>query len=413
MFIPFFKFHNFYFFYCKFNCIRNFKYLLVLACLSLFIVIVANQPRSVTKNDAMIHCNITNIMSFNDMDPYLEENIKKVYPANFPVKIEKIGTNYLPLVIKSLKLFCHPYINWIENYKYFLAMIPTLFILFNFKNNNNNNLTGFAVVLMGFNGLYQALRSGNISIIAQLLLLVFFISLLKKKVVFSSFLFSLVVYIKITVLPIYVFLLFALKNKEIKKFLISSSSFLTFLLLITYLLEKEIFVTWIKYYNIFSSSENINNFNVLNDTFGNYYDTPSVPNLLFYLYNSNLILFFLVSSVVLLIIFSTIREISNIKEDTLDVFMNIFILYFLINPYIRTYHLVEIAIFLAFYIKNKNVKSHFLIIFLCLIPQITLLEIGFEIIESYSTVLISLYPPILLLLFILTEKIKVNNNTDS
>jgi len=378
-----------------------------LACLSLFIVIVANQPRSVTKNDAMIHCNITNIMSFNDMDPYLEENIKKVYPENFPVQIEKIGTNYLPLVIKSLKLFCHPYINWIENYRYFLAMIPTLFILFNFKN-NKNNLTGFALVLMGFNGLYQALRSGNISIIAQLILLVFFISLLKKKTVVSSLLFSLVAYIKITILPIYVFLLFARKNKEVKKFLIYSSSFLIFLLLLTYLLEKEVFVTWIKYYNIFSNSENINNFNVLNDTFGNYYDTPSVPNLLFYLYNTNLILFFLVSSSVLLIMFLTIREISNNKEDALDIFMNTFVLYFLINPYIRTYHLIEIAIFLAFYIKNKNVKWHFLIIFFCLIPQITLLEIGFEIIERYSTVLISLYPPILLLLFILTEKI--NNN---
>ncbi len=378
-----------------------------MACLSLFIVIVANQPRSVTKNDAMIHCNITNIMSFNDMDPYLEENIRKVYPENFPVQIEKIGTNYLPLVIKSLKLFCHPYINWIENYRYFLAMIPTLFILFNFKN-NKNNLTGFALVLMGFNGLYQALRSGNISIIAQLILLVFFISLLKKKTVVSSLLFSLVAYIKITILPIYVFLLFARKNKEVKKFLIYSSSFLIFLLLLTYLLEKEVFVTWIKYYNIFSNSENINNFNVLNDTFGNYYDTPSVPNLLFYLYNTNLILFFLVSSSVLLIMFLTIREISNNKEDALDIFMNTFVLYFLINPYIRTYHLIEIAIFLAFYIKNKNVKWHFLIIFFCLIPQITLLEIGFEIIERYSTVLISLYPPILLLLFILTEKI--NNN---
>tara|TARA_B100000683_G_C12458072_1_gene542864 strand:- start:653 stop:1687 length:1035 start_codon:yes stop_codon:yes gene_type:complete len=341
------------------------------------------------------------------MDPYLEENIKKVYPENFPVQIEKIGTNYLPLVIKSLKLFCHPYINWIENYRYFLAMIPTLFILFNFKN-NKNNLTGFALVLMGFNGLYQALRSGNISIIAQLILLVFFISLLKKKTVVSSLLFSLVAYIKITILPIYVFLLFARKNKEVKKFLIYSSSFLIFLLLLTYLLEKEVFVTWIKYYNIFSNSENINNFNVLNDTFGNYYDTPSVPNLLFYLYNTNLILFFLVSSSVLLIMFLTIREISNNKEDALDIFMNTFVLYFLINPYIRTYHLIEIAIFLAFYIKNKNVKWHFLIIFFCLIPQITLLEIGFEIIERYSTVLISLYPPILLLLFILTEKI--NNN---
>ncbi|NCV17312.1 MAG: hypothetical protein EBW42_00625 [Rhodobacterales bacterium] len=77
-----------------------------------------NEPRSITKNDAQIHCNITNIMTFNDLNPYLEKNIKKVYPDNFPVQIEKIGTNYLPLVVESLKIFCHPYVNWIDNYKY-------------------------------------------------------------------------------------------------------------------------------------------------------------------------------------------------------------------------------------------------------------------------------------------------------
>ena len=149
-----------------------------MACLSLFLVIIINQPRSITKNDALIHCNITNIISFNNMDPYLVENIEKVYPNNFPIDVDKIGTNYLPLVVKSLQIFCHPYINWIENYKYFLAMIPILFIVFNYK----NNLTGFVLVLTGFNGLYQALRSGNISIIAQIILLVFFISLFKKKI---------------------------------------------------------------------------------------------------------------------------------------------------------------------------------------------------------------------------------------
>ena len=362
----------------------------VLACLSLFLVIIINQPRSITKNDALVHCNITNIISFNNMDPYLVENIEKVYPNNFPIEVEKIGTNYLPLVVKSLKIFCHPYINWIENYKYFLAMIPILFIVFNYK----NNLTGFVLVLTGFNGLYQALRSGNISIIAQIILLVFFISLFKKKIPISSFLFSLLVYIKITVLPIYIFLLFARKNQEIKKFIIYSFSFLTFLVFLTFLIEEEIFRSWIKYYNIFSKSETINNFNVINDIFGNYYDTPSVPNLLFYLYNSNLLLFFLISLSVLLIMFSTIKNISKNDTNTLDVFMNTFILYFLLNPYIRTYHLIEVAIFIAFYIQNRKVNSNFLFLFICLIPQITILEIGYEMIESYSTLLISLYPPI-------------------
>ena len=381
----------------------------VLACLSLFLVIIINQPRSITKNDALVHCNITNIISFNNMDPYLVENIEKVYPNNFPIEVEKIGTNYLPLVVKSLKIFCHPYINWIENYKYFLAMIPILFIVFNYK----NNLTGFVLVLTGFNGLYQALRSGNISIIAQIILLVFFISLFKKKISISSFLFSLLVYIKITVLPIYIFLLFARKNQEIKKFIIYSFSFLTFLVFLTFLIEEEIFRTWIKYYNIFSQSETINNFNVINDIFGNYYDTPSVPNLLFYLYNSNLFLFFLISLSVLLIMFSTIKNISKNDANTLDIFMNTFILYFLLNPYIRTYHLIEVAIFVAFYIQNRKVSSNFLFLFICLIPQITILEIGYEMIESYSTLLISLYPPILYLIFIIIDKLKVENNTNT
>ena len=381
----------------------------VLACLSLFLVIIINQPRSITKNDALVHCNITNIISFNNMDPYLMENIEKVYPNNFPIEVEKIGTNYLPLVVKSLKIFCHPYINWIENYKYFLAMIPILFIVFNYK----NNLTGFVLVLTGFNGLYQALRSGNISIIAQIILLVFFISLFKKKISISSFLFSLLVYIKITVLPIYIFLLFARKNQEIKKFIIYSFSFLTFLVFLTFLIEEEIFRTWIKYYNIFSQSETINNFNVINDIFGNYYDTPSVPNLLFYLYNSNLFLFFLISLSVLLIMFSTIKNISKNDANTLDIFMNTFILYFLLNPYIRTYHLIEVAIFVAFYIQNRKVSSNFLFLFICLIPQITILEIGYEMIESYSTLLISLYPPILYLIFIIIDKLKVENKTNT
>ena len=240
-------------------------------------------------------------------------------------------------------------------------MIPILFIVFNYK----NNLTGFVLVLTGFNGLYQALRSGNISIIAQIILLVFFISLFKKKIPISSFLFSLLVYIKITVLPIYIFLLFARKNQEIKKFIIYSFSFLTFLVFLTFLIEEEIFRTWIKYYNIFSQSETINNFNVTNDIFGNYYDTPSVPNLLFYLYNSNLFLFFLISLSVLLIMFSTIKNISKNDANTLDIFMNTFILYFLLNPYIRTYHLIEVAIFCRIlYSKQKSKFEFFIFVYL-------------------------------------------------
>ena len=389
-------------FYSKFNSINILKNFLLIISLVLFCVVLINEPRSVTKNDALIHCEITNILTFNNLDPYLEENIEKVYPKIFPVEIEKIGTNYLPLVIKSFKLLCHPYINWVENYKYFLAIVPITFLFFNFKNSS----ASIALLLTGFNGFYQAFRSGNISIVAQLILMLFFISLFRKKFVLSSLLFSLLVYIKVTMLPIYIVLLIAIKNEEINKFIKFSIPTLFTLIYITYLLEGEIFKTWINYYNIFSSFETVNSFNVINDIFGNYYDTPSVPNLLFYLYQSNLLIFF--SALFLVLIFCMLL-LNNLRKRNVpieQIFIDIFILYFLLNPYLRTYHLFELAILLAFYIKDRNGKSIIVIFLFCVIPQITLLEIGTEMLRSSYTLLVSLYPPLVFSIYIFIDKLK-------
>ena len=389
-------------FYSKFNSINILKNFLLIISLVLFCTVLINEPRSVTKNDALIHCEITNILTFNNLDPYLEENIEKVYPKYFPVEIEKIGTNYLPLVIKSFKLLCHPYINWVENYKYFLATIPIIFLFFNFKNSS----TSIGLLLAGFNGFYQAFRSGNISIIAQLILVLFFISLFRKKVVLSSLFFSLLVYIKVTILPFYIVLLIAIKNEEVKKFIKFSVPTLFSLIYITYLLEGEIFKTWINYYNIFSSSETVNSFNVINDIFGNYYDTPSVPNLLFYLYQSNLLIFF---SVLFLVLIFCVLLLNNLRKRNVpieQIFIDIFILYFLLNPYLRTYHLFEMAILLAFYMKDRNSKSIIVIFLFCVIPQITLLEIGTEMLRSSYTLLVSLYPPLVFSIYIFIDKLK-------
>ena len=170
-------------FYSKFNSINILKNFLLIISLVLFCTVLIYEPRSVTKNDALIHCGITNILTFNNLDPYLEENIEKVYPKIFPVEIEKIGTNYLPLVIKSFKLLCHPYINWVENYKYFLAIVPIIFLFFNFKNSS----TSIVLLLTGFNGLYQAFRSGNISIVAQLILVLFLLVYLERNLFFPLY----------------------------------------------------------------------------------------------------------------------------------------------------------------------------------------------------------------------------------
>lgn len=361
-----------------------------------------NEPRSITKNDAQIHCNITNIMTFNDLNPYLEKNIKKVYPDNFPVQIEKIGTNYLPLVVESLKIFCHPYINWIDNYKYLLVLIPSVFIFLNFK----NKTLVIILVLTAFNGLYQSLRSGNISLIAQLFFLLFLICVFHRKIVICALLFALVVYIKITIFPVYLLLFFALKNKDVKKFLKFSLVFLLSLIILTYLIDGENMRTWINYYNFLSNSENINSFNVVNDTFGNYYDTPSVPNLLHYFLQSNLVLFLVFSIVILIFTTNSLYNFQKTNMSFQTIIMDSLILYFLLNPYIRTYHLIEVSIFLCFYLKDRMNKLNYLIIFFSIIPQLTLLEVGTQVLAESSVMFISLYPPMVFTVFIFIDKLK-------
>lgn len=347
-------------------------------------------------------------MSFNELNPYFEENIKKVYPKNFPVQIEKIGTNYLPLVINSLKILCHPYINWIENYIYFLVLIPLLSVLLHFR----NNFVAVLIILTGFNGFYQSLRSGNFSIIAQIVMVLFFISLFQRKLILSSLLFSILAYIKVTTLPIFLVLLLAIKNEDVKKFINYSFVFFASLILVTYFIEEELLKTWLEYYTSFSNSESINSFNVLKDTFGNYYDTPSIANLLFYLFKFNLILFFPVCLIIVLTIISILK---NLRSDNLqfeEILIDSFILYFLVNPYIRTYHLIEIAIFLSFYLLYKTRTHSLSIILYCLIPQITILEIGPEILGNAYILLVSLYPPIVFLIFVAKEKLLINTKSN-
>ena len=72
-------------FYSKFNFINILKNFLLIISLVLFCTVLIYEPRSVTKNDALIHCEITNILTFNNLDPYLEENIEKVYPKIFSI----------------------------------------------------------------------------------------------------------------------------------------------------------------------------------------------------------------------------------------------------------------------------------------------------------------------------------------
>ena len=374
---------------------KTLKNIVAVASIFLFIFVIIEQPRSVTKNDALIHCEVTNIMMFNNLNPYLEENINKVVPENFIVSSNKIGTNYLPLVIKSFQIFCHPYLDWIENYKYFLSCIPLFLLIFWNKKSTPAN---FVILLTGFNGFYQALRSGNISIVSHLLLILFFISIFHKYYKVASVLFAMLIYIKLTLLPMLLLLVFGLKNKKIKEFVINSSLIFFAMISITYFLEKELLNTWIQYFNIFSNPDNINSFSVFDDIFGNYYDTPSVPNLLHYLFELNVLIFIIIFSLLIVFIFSTLNDFLKCTLNVEQIITNSFLVYLILNPYFRTYHLIEIAIFLCFYFY-KQAHNEFILIFLVsIIPQLTLL--GFIKFNNviFEEIFISLYGPLVLLI---------------
>ena len=64
------------------------------------------------------------------------------------------------------------------------------------------------------------------------------------------------------------------------------------------------------------------------------------------------------------------------------------------------------AILLAFYMKDRNSKSIIVIFLFCVIPQITLLEIGTEMLGNGYTLLVSLYPPLVCSSYIFTDYLK-------
>ncbi len=374
---------------------KTLKIIITVASIFLLIFVLIDQPRSVTKNDALIHCEVTNIMIFNNLNPYLEENIEKVVSESFIVSSNKIGTNYLPLFIKSFQIFCHPYLNWVENYKYFLSCIPLLLLI---CWNKKSTTTNYVILLTGFNGFYQALRSGNISIISQLLLILFFISIFQQKYKLASVLFAMLIYIKLTLLPMILILIFGTKNKNIRELVIKTSLLFLVLILITYFLEKELLDTWIKYFNIFSNTNNINSYSVFDDIFGNYYDTPSVPNLLHYLLQLNVLLFIIVFSVLMIFVLFVLRSFLKNSTNVVQVIIDSFLVYLILNPYLRTYHLIEIAIFLCFYFYKKNHNEFILILLVSIIPQLTLLGIIKINNVVFNEIFISLYGPLVLVM---------------
>ena len=64
------------------------------------------------------------------------------------------------------------------------------------------------------------------------------------------------------------------------------------------------------------------------------------------------------------------------------------------------------AILLAFYMKDRNSKSIIVIFLFCVIPQITLLEIGTEMLGNGYTLQVSLYPSLVFSIHIFTDKLK-------
>ena len=191
-------------------------------------------------------------------------------------------------------------------------------------------------------------------------------------------------------------LVFGLKNKKIKELVINSSLIFLAMISITYFVEKELFNTWIHYFNIFSNSDKINSFSVLDDIFGNYYDTPSVPNLLHYLFELNVLIFIIIFSLLIIFIFSTLNDFLKYPLNVEQTITSSFLVYLVLNPYFRTYHLIEIAIFLCFYFYKQSHNEFILILFVSIVPQLTLL--GFIKFNNiiFEQIFISLYAPLVL-----------------
>ena len=256
------------------------------------------QPQTITSNDAIIHCEIMAPTIRNELNPYIHENL-----AKSDVREEKKDSlsntpfNHIPTLNFLLLILCNETeLNWMTLYPYFLLITFSLVITLISKISNEPLYYSVLFLSIG-NGMYQSIRSGNLSSFAFLFLVLSCYSVFKEKYFVSGIFYSIYCLYRITPLIVIIFVIFFITDPKARKFLLGFSSVFATSILFSVLFQTVLLRDWIlrvlipeSISNKFNETLSAGRQVLSNKIFGDYFDIPSVMNFIHFINKSSLIL---------------------------------------------------------------------------------------------------------------------------
>ena len=339
--------------------ILNIIILVTIAASTLYISYV--QPQTITSNDAIIHCEIMAPTIRNELNPYVHENL-----AKSDLRVEKKDSvsntpfNHIPTLNALLLTLCNEtQINWLTLYPYFLLFTFSLVIVFISKISSQPLHYSILFLSIG-NGMYQSIRSGNLSSFSFLFLILSCYLVYKEKYFIGGIFYSIYCLYRITPLIVIILMLFFITNLRAKKFLLGFSSVFVTSILFSGLFQTVLLKDWVL--RVLLPESISNRFNeslsagrqVLGDNiFGDYFDIPSVINFIHFINKSSLPLAIGFS---ILFIYSSYRLFSSIDRANfnLETLIILNILHLVITPYFRSYHIIELSFIITIWLTRTH-----------------------------------------------------------
>tara|TARA_Y100000590_G_scaffold235774_1_gene265532 strand:+ start:4845 stop:6044 length:1200 start_codon:yes stop_codon:yes gene_type:complete len=363
-----------------------------------------DQPQTITSNDAVIHCEIMAPTIKNGLNPYIHENLvisdtreeKKDSISNTPF-------NHIPTLNGLLLILCNETkVNWVNLYPYILFVIFCLAILF--ISTTSIQPAYYSLFFISFgNGVYQSIRSGNLSSFAFLFLVIACYMIDKDWYLIGGAFYGIYILYRMTPLVVVILILFILKNKKARQFLIGFSSIFVSSLIYSSIFQTVLLKDWFLRVVLPESLSNRINpalsegrqmweQNIL----GDYFDIPSVLNFIHYFNSLSIFLGIGISIFTLYSLYKILLSIDRF-ELNLEIFLVLNLVHLAISPYFRSYHIIELA-FIATILIAKNNEEFPLVYWI--FPTSFYLSTYLRVIEInpvYTTVLHDLAPPLLLL----------------
>jgi len=340
--------------------VLNITILITIAVSTLYISL--DQPQVITSNDAVIHCEIMAPTIRNNLNPYVHENLvqsdireeKKDNLSNTPF-------NHIPTLNTLLLILCNETeANWFNLYPYFLVFTFSFVIIFISKISTQPLHYSLFFISIG-NGVYQSIRSGNLSSFAFLFLVLSCYLVWKEKYLGGGILYSIYCLYRITPLVVILLLLFFVSNKKARDFLKGFAYMFIPAILYSVLFQTVLLRDW--FFRVLIPESISNRFNeslsegrqVLGDNIlGDYFDIPSVLNLIHYLNRISLALAILLS-IFFIFSFSKLFLSLNKVEFGIDALLALNILHLAITPYFRSYHMIELSFIITIWlIRNRD-----------------------------------------------------------